>query len=276
MFEIICCVSNSLYCLSSSNKQTNIIISFLLRVYRLIAYVLMINCTTLLVMGMKRECDQNKQYRLSFHHDHDFMYTSLTLLPNLFELEKGLWINESWEKAIRLIWWVSTQFVRPHEKLNNYPPLFSAPANVHALIRCSKGSFSLSSSPFGFAFLGTAIRGGKASACLFLLDGGSERKMNKIIYLSIFNVYGKRFDEEGQQGENILFRRRKISREGNVRGQEDAISLFSCCGGLMLCRLLKMIWSCFIYFLCFSRNIRRCWQQTILTSFSCLSLIASA
>ena len=90
MFEIICCVSNSLYCLSSSNKQTNIIISFLLRVYRLLAYVFMINCTTLLVKGMKRECDQNKQYRLSYHHDRDFIYTSLTLFPNLFELEKGL------------------------------------------------------------------------------------------------------------------------------------------------------------------------------------------
>lgn len=80
------------------------------------------------------------------------------------------------------------------------------------------------------------MRGEKASACLFLLDGESERKMNKIIYLSIFNVYGKRFDEKGQQGENILFRRGKISREGNVRGQgmrfcSSHVAVVQCCVG---------------------------------------------
>lgn len=42
----------------------------------------------------------------------------------------------------------------------------------------------------------------------------------------------KRFDEKGQQGGNIFTG--KISREGNVRGQENSRLLMSFCGVFVL------------------------------------------
>lgn len=55
----------------------------------------MINCATLLVMAMERECDQNKQYlyRLFFHMTVIIGMHHL-LKPPTLELENGLRIDE--------------------------------------------------------------------------------------------------------------------------------------------------------------------------------------
>lgn len=247
----------------------------------------MINCTTLLVhRNLKRttsECDQNKHYRLV---NHMTVIIPMCIRPTtLFWTWKESPWKEGAERETRRQqdWFDESEHgflaARSPLNLNTKEPLWkikqlpSRPRwNVHALYVLEWWTLHFTTLWFlqrcyleeRWAFVGEE---GKLQHACFSLDGGSERKMNKIIYLGIFNVSMESdLTKKVNKKKGIFQSTEKISRgeKWECQRSRKAIFLFSCCGAFMLKASLKMISRCFV---CLS-FAQKCYKQLLTSCFS--------